>query len=132
MLWSPDSKRFAYVTSDKTHAGNLFRTPAPPPQRTQTTVYQSSGKSFAKVNLPLDQPPGKESDAEIRGAVMGHEFVTPVRWADANTLMLERHVYYEKLTPSSGSIHSFGHLYEITVSFKEDGTANTKWKLRDD
>jgi len=132
VLWSPDSKRFAYVTSDKTHAGNLFRTPAPPPQRTQTTVYQSSGKSFAKVNLPLDQPPGKESDAEIRGAVMGHEFVTPVRWADANTLMLERHVYYEKLTPSSGSIHSFGHLYEITVSFKEDGTANTKWKLRDD
>jgi uncharacterized delta-60 repeat protein len=132
VLWSPDSKRFAYVASDLSHAGNLFRTSPPPPQRTQTTVYQSSGNSFAKVNLPLDQPPGKESDPEIKGAVMGHEFVSPVRWANANTLILERHDYYEKLTPSSGSIHSFGHFYEITVSFKEDGTANTTWKLRDD
>ena len=36
------------------------------------------------------------------------------------------------LTPSSGDIHTFGHFYEITVSFKDDGTANTSWKLRDD
>src|SRR6266480_2409624 len=129
VLWSPDSKRFAYVASDLSHAGNLFRTPPPPPQRTQTTVYQSSGNSFAKVNLPLDQPPGKESDPEIKGAVMGHEFVSPVRWADANTLILERHDYYEKLTASSGSIQGFDRLYEITASFKDDGTTNTSWKL---
>ena len=132
VLWSPDSKRFAYVASDLSHAGNLFRTPAPPPQKTQTTVYQSSSKSFTKINLPLDQPPGKESDPEIRGAAMGHEFVSPVRWADANTLILERHDYYEKLTLPSGSIHGFARLYEITVSFKDDGTANTSWKLRED
>ena len=132
VLWSPDSKRFAYVTSDLSHAGNLFRTPPPPPQRTQTTVYQISGKSFAKVSLPLNQPPGKESDPEIKGAVMGHEFVSPVRWANANTLILNRHDYYEKLTPSSGSIHRFDRLYEITVSFKDDGIADTSWKLRDD
>jgi uncharacterized delta-60 repeat protein len=132
VLWSPDSKRFAYVTSNLSRAGNLFRTPPVPPQRRQTTVYQSSGKSFAKVNLPLDQPPGKESDSEIKGAVMGHEFVSPVRWADANTLILERHDYYEKLTASSGSIHGFDRLYEITVSFRNDGTADTSWKLRDD
>jgi uncharacterized delta-60 repeat protein len=131
VLWSPDSKRFAYVTSDLSHAGNLFRTSPPPPQRTQTKVYQSSGNSFAKVNLPLDQPPGKESDPEIKGAVMGHEFVSPVRWADANTLILERHDYYEKLTIPSGK-HSFVRLYEITVSFKDDGTANTSWKLSED
>jgi uncharacterized delta-60 repeat protein len=130
VLWSPDSKRFAYVASDLSHAGNLFRTPAPPPQKTQTTVYQSSGKSFTKIRLPLDQPPGKESDPEIRGAVVGHEFVSPVRWADANTLILERHDYYEKLTIPSGK-RSFVRLYEITVSFKDDGTANTSWKLRD-
>ncbi len=129
VLWSPDSKRFAYVTSDLSHAGNLFRTPQLPPQRRQTTVYQSSGNSFAKVNLPLDQPPGKESDPEIKGAVMGHEFVSPVRWADANTLILERHDYYEKLTASSGSIQGFDRLYEITASFKDDGTTNTSWKL---
>ena len=132
VLWSPDSKRFAYVASDLSHAGSLFRTPAPPPQRTQTTVYQISGKSFTKINLPLDQPPGKESDPEIRGAVLGHEFVSPIRWADANTLILERHDYYEKLMPSSGSVHGFDRLYEITVSFKDDRTANTSWKLRDD
>jgi uncharacterized delta-60 repeat protein len=132
VLWSPDSKRFAYVASDLSHAGNLFRNPPPPPQRTQTTVYQSSGKSFAKVDLALDQPPGKESDLEIKGAVMGHEFVTPVRWADANTLMLERHDYYEKLTLPSGSSHGFARLYEITVAFKNDGTADTSWKLRED
>jgi uncharacterized delta-60 repeat protein len=132
VLWSPDSKRFAYVASDLSHAGNLFRTPPLPPQTQRTTVYQRSGKSFARVNLPLDQPPGKENDPEIKGAVMGHEFVSPVRWANDNTLILERHDYYEKLTPSSGSIHSFARLYEITVSFKDDGAANTSWKLRDD
>jgi uncharacterized delta-60 repeat protein len=132
VLWSPDSKRFAYVASDLSLLRSLFSIPGPPPQRTQTTVYQSSGKSFTKVNLPLDQPPGKESDSEIKGAVMGHEFVSPVRWADGNTLILERHDYYEKLTLPSGSTHGFARLYEITVSFKEDGTANTSWKLRDD
>src|ERR1700730_1805064 len=132
VLWSPDSKRFAYVASDLTTSGGILTGSPLPPQRTQTTVYQSSGNSFAKVNLPPDQAPGKESDPEIKGAVMGHEFVSPVRWTNANTLILERHDYYEKLTPSAGYIHTFGHFYEITVSFKEDGTANTSWKLRDD
>ena len=132
VLWSPDSKRFAYVASDLSHAGRLFSKTAVPPQKTQTTVYQNSDKSFTKIDLPLDQPPGKENDPEIKGAVMGHEFVTPVRWADANTLILERHDYYEKLMPPSGSTHGFARLYEITVSFKDDGTANTSWKLRED
>jgi uncharacterized delta-60 repeat protein len=113
VLWSPDSKRFAYVSSS------------------QTTVYQSSGKSFTKINLPLDQPPGKESDAQIRGAVTDEENVTPTRWAKADTLILERFDNYEKLNPSSGRTHVF-RTYEITVSFKDDGTANTSWKLRSD
>jgi uncharacterized delta-60 repeat protein len=125
VLWSPDSKRFAYVASSP------FRTEAPPPQRTQTTVYQSSGKSFTKINLPLDQPPGKESDPQIRGAVMYEEYVTPTRWAKADTLILERFDHYTKLNPSSGRTH-VDRSYEITVSFKGDGTANTSWKLRDD
>ena len=63
---------------------------------------------------------------------MGHEFVSPIRWTNANTLTLEKHDYYEKLTPSSGTVHGFDRLYEITVSLKDDGTANTSWKLRDD
>jgi uncharacterized delta-60 repeat protein len=130
VLWSPDSKRFAYVASDLSPAGGLSS--AGPPQRTQTTLYQNSGESFTKVDLSLDKPPGKESDPEIKGAVMGHEFVSPVRWTNANTLVLEKHDYYEKVTPSSGSIHGFARLYEITVSFKDDGTANISWKLRED
>ena len=132
VLWSPDSKRFAYVASDQTTRGGIFPSPPLPPPRVQTTVYQISGKSCAKINLPLQQPPGKESDPEIRGAVVGHEFVSPVRWANANTIILERHDYYEKRTPSSGYIHGFDRLYEITVSSKDDGTANTSWKLRED
>ena len=119
VLWSPDSKRFAYVAS------NLRK-------GKQTTVYQSSGNSFAKVNLRFDQPPGKESDPEIKGAVMGLEFVSPVRWANANTLILERNDDYKKLTIPSRPNPGFARLYEITVSFKDDGTANTSWKLRDD
>jgi hypothetical protein len=132
VLWSPDSKRFAYVSIDTVHAGNPFSNPPAPPQKTQTTVYQLSGNSFAKVDVPLNHPPGQESDREIAGAVMEHDFVTPTRWEKPNTLILEKHDYYEKLTPSSGEIHEFARLYEITVSFKEDGTANTSWKLRDD
>lgn len=131
VLWSPDSKRFAYVASDL-RSGRLFRKAAAPPQKTQTTVYQNSDKSFTKIDLPFDQPPGKENDPAMKGAVMGHEFVTPVRWADANTLILERHDYYERLMPPAGSVHGFDRLYEITVSFKDDGTANTSWKLRED
>ena len=131
VLWSPDSKRFAYVAADL-RGGRLFRKAAAPPQKTQTTVYQNSDKSFTKIDLPFDQPPGKENDPEMKGAVMGHEFITPVRWADANTLILERHDYYERLMPPSGSIHAFARLYEITVSFKDGGMANTSWKLRDD
>jgi len=132
VLWSPDSKRFAYVSSDTLHGGNPFSNPPAPPQKTQTAVYQLSGNSFAKVDLPLNQAPGQESDREIARAAMGHDFVTPARWVSPNTLLLEKHDYYEKLTPSSGEIHGFARLYEITVSFKEDGTPSTSWKLRDD
>jgi uncharacterized delta-60 repeat protein len=121
VLWSPDSKRFAYQSADNTHI----------PQKIQTTVYQVSGKSFVKADLALNQPPGQEKDAEIARAAMGHDFITPTRWKNPNTLILEKHDYYEKLTPSSGEIHGFARLYEITVSFKEDGAANTTWKLRD-
>src|SRR6476646_7301327 len=43
VLWSPDSKRFAYVASDL-RGERLFRKAAAPPQKTQTTVYQNSDK----------------------------------------------------------------------------------------
>jgi uncharacterized delta-60 repeat protein len=132
VLWSADSKRFAYVSSDKIHFGNLSSNAAVPPQKTQTTVYQVSGNSFVKVDLPLNQPPGKDSDREVIGAAMIHDFVTPTRWENPKNLILEKHDYYEKLTSSSGEIHQVGRLYDITVSFKEDGTASTSWKIQAD
>src|SRR6266436_655419 len=132
VLWSADSKRFAYVSSDMIHFGNLSSNAAVPPQKTQTTVYQLSGNSFVKVDLPLNQPPGKDSDREVIGAAMIHDFVTPTRWENPKSLILEKHDYYEKLTSSSGEIHQVGRLYDITVSFKEDGTASTSWKLQAD
>lgn len=132
VLWSPDSKRFAYVSRDTLHGGNRFSNPPAPPETTQTAVYQLSGNSFVKVDLPLNKAPGQDSDREIARASMGHDFVTPTRWENPNTLILEKHDYYEKLTPSTGEIHGFARLYEITASFKEDGTASTSWKLRGD
>ncbi len=131
-IWSADSKRFAYVSSDMIHFGNLSSNAAVPPQKTQTTVYQLSGNSFVKVDLPLNQPPGKDSDREVIGAAMIHDFVTPTRWENPKSLILEKHDYYEKLTSSSGEIHQVGRLYDITVSFKEDGTASTSWKIQAD
>ena len=60
---------------------------------------------------------------------MSHDLVTPTRWENSNTLILEKHDYYENLAPSPGEIHGFARQYEITVSFKPDGTATTSWKL---
>ena len=84
-----------------------------------------------KIDLPFNEPPGKESDPELVGAVMAHDFVTATRWENPNTLILEKHDYYEKRSPSSGK-HGFARLYEVTVSFKEDGTASTSWNFRGD
>jgi hypothetical protein len=86
----------------------------------ESNKFQVSGNSFVKMDLPFNQPPGKESDPEMVGAVMAFDFVTPTRWENSNTLILEKHDYYEKLTPSSGK-HGFARLYEIMVSFKEEG-----------
>jgi hypothetical protein len=137
--WSPDSKRFAYVSSDLTQrAGNLFSTPRPAPQRKQTAVCQLSGESFARVDVPLGEVPGRADDAELQGAILGHDYVEPLRWSKPDVLILEKHEYYEKLKPATigdtkfESIHSFDRLYEITVTIGADGKATTVWKLRTD
>jgi hypothetical protein len=137
--WSPDSKRFAYVSSDSAPpAGNLFSTPRPVPQRKQTAVYQLSGESFVRVEVPLSEVPGRANDAELQGAILGHDYVEPLRWSKPNVLVLEKHEYYEKLKPATigetkfESIHSFDRLYQITVTIGPDGKAAATWKLRTD
>lgn len=139
VLWAPDSKRFAYVSSDLTQrAGNLFSNPRSAPQRKQTAVYQFSGESFARIEIPLGEVPGRADDAELQDAILGHDYVEPLRWSKPDVLVLEKHEYYEKLKPSAigdtkfESIHSFDRLYEITVTIGPDGKATTVWKLRTD
>ena len=138
-LWSPDSKRVACLSSDLTEQrGNLFSTPRPAPLRKQTAVYQLSGDSFSRVDLPLSGAPGYENDKELERAILGHEYTEPVCWQKPNVLVLERHEYYEKLGPSEidglkfESIHTLARLYQITAAIAPDGKTTVSWKLRKD
>jgi len=139
VLWSPDSKRFAYRSSNLTpHERDLLSTPRPMPRRKQTAVYQVSGESFARVELPLSDVPGRENDEELKGAILGQDYIEPVRWAKANVLLLKRHEYYEKLGPTETggmkfeSIHTLARWYRITATIAPDGKAAVIWKLRKD
>lgn len=137
VLWAPDSKRFAYLSSDLTQpAGNLFSTPRPAPLKKKTAVYQASGDSFIRVDLPLDRVPGRENDDELTGAILGHEYTEPTRWKTPNVLVLERHEYYEVLKPMTvgdskfNSIHTLARWYWITATITPDGKASVVWKPR--
>jgi hypothetical protein len=138
-LWSPDSKRVACLSIDLTQQqGNLFSTPRPTPLRKQTAVYQLSGDAFARVDLPLSEVPGRESDTELERAILGHEYTEPIRWQKPNVLFLERHEYYEVMKPTEvegikfESIHTLSRWYRITATIAPDGKATVAWKLRKD
>jgi hypothetical protein len=139
VLWSPDSKRFAYMSSWlKQLPGKFSDVPPPAPKKIQTVVYQLAGESFAKVDLPLGEAPGREKDEELTGAVREHQYTEPIRWAKPDVLILQRHEYYRKFKPiiSGGvkfeSIIDLGRLYQITATIKPDGKAAVVWKLRKD
>jgi Bacterial SH3 domain len=138
-LWAPDSKRVACLSSDLTEQhGNLFSTPRPAPHKKQTAVYQLSGDLFRRVELPLGEVPGRDSDTELERAILGHEYTEPTRWQRPNVLVLQRHEYYEKMKPTAigdvkfESIHTFDRLYQITATIDADGKATVVWKLRKD
>jgi hypothetical protein len=86
----------------------------------------------------LSEVPGRDSDAEVEGAILGHEYTEAIRWEKPTVLILERHEYYEKLKPTVigevkfESIHSFDRLYQITATIAPDGKATAVWKLRKD
>ena len=139
VLWAPDSKRFAYMSAwMKQLPGKFSDVPPPAPKKKQTVVYQLAVESFAKVDLPLGEAPGREKDEELTGAVLGHEYTEPIRWAKPDVLILERHEYYRKFKPiTSGgvkfdSIIDLGRLYQITATIKPEGKAAVVWKLRKD
>jgi len=139
IVWSPDSKRFASLSIDMTEQqGNLFSEPRPAPHRKQTAVYQVTGDSWNRVELAFDKVPGRERDTELDGAILGHDYIEPVRWQKRNVLLLERHEYYERKTPvvvekvKFESIVGFGRWYWITATISPDGQATLVWKLRKD
>lgn len=138
-LWSPDSRRVACLSSDLTpQEGNLFSTPRPAPLRKQTAVYQLESDSFARVDLPLREAPGPESDHELEGAILGHEYTEPVRWQKPNVLVLTRHAYYQKMMRTKidnltfDSIHDLGRMYQITATIDPDGKSHATWKRLED
>ena len=47
----------------------------------------------------MDTVPGRERDTELEGAILGHDYIEPVRWQKPNVLLLERHEHYEKKKP---------------------------------
>lgn len=138
-LWSPDSKRVACLSIDLTEQrGDLFSTPRPAPQRKQTAVYQLSGETFTRVELPLSAVPGRDTDSELKGAILGHEYTEPMRWKKPNVLVLRRHEYYRKMMPTTvdnltfDSIHDLARQYLITATIASDSKATLVWKLRKD
>lgn len=138
-LWSPDSKRVACLSSDlSVEQGNLFSTPRPAPLRKKTAVYQLAGDSFARVELPLGEAPDRANDAEIKGAILGHDFIEPLRWQKPNVLLLSRHEYFRKMMPTEldgltfDSIHDLARSYQIKVTIASDGKAVAAWKLLKD
>ena len=111
VLWSPDSKRFAYFS------GALA-------SKAQTVVYQKSGEKFARADLPKVELPGRAGDAELIGAQHLWEFVEPLRWVGPDVLELRHHDYFEG-KHADGSIHSIGRTYLITRDFM-NGKATAK------
>lgn len=121
VLWAPDSKRFAYVSSDLTpmRAGGLKK---------QTAVFQLTGQAFSKVELPLAEKSGAESDAKLSGATLIHDFVEPVDWLTPTVLKIRRHDYYQT-KDESGSRSDSVRVYDITANIGADGKAAIDTKL---
>jgi hypothetical protein len=137
-MWSSDSKRVACLSSDLTpQEGNPFSSPHPAPQRRQTAVYQRAGENFVRVSLTPTDPPDRETDEQLKDAVLMHRYTEPLRWKNPNVLLLRRHEYYRKIMPTTvdgltfDSIHDLERQYQITATFDRDGKATVHWRQGD-
>ena len=132
-LWSPDSKRFAYMSANlqAEPRGNKFIETKDSHAIKQTTFYRKNGERFEKVPVALNEPPDRKQDRELKGATLEHAYTEPVRWTEADTVLLERHDYLQTNTGPGGSLEGHGRLYDITVNIPAEGDAVVKWKLND-
>jgi len=114
VLWSPDSKRFAYYS--KTDIDG------------RTVVYQrhDAAGAFHRVELPIEEMPGADRDPELKDAKRRQSFAEPTNWSEPAVLLLERHDYFEAIRPPDNSIEGIGRLYHITLAINEDATATVK------
>jgi hypothetical protein len=91
---------------------------------------------LGRVEIAVNNVRGRETDEEFIGAVLGNEFVDPVRWMEPNVLILQRHEYFQKLRPASigeatfEEVHSFSRGYELTATMRPDRNAAVVWKVR--
>jgi|SRR5579864_6927673 len=81
LVWSTDSRRFAYVRETKDD-----------PHHVDTRVFQRNGASFDEIKLP-DLPPPKLPSQASRSE-KDRVYIKPVRWPDTTSLELN----YEVIT----------------------------------
>ena len=138
VLWSPDSRRFAYLSTDLSSSGNTSGEPTPAPQKKQTILFEVTGDSCQRIEIAPTSPPDRADDRELDRAILGHEHTEPLRWINADTLVLQRHEYYQRLRPRQiekvqfNEVQSFDRLYEITVEIEDERTATAHWDRKRD
>jgi hypothetical protein len=94
----------------------------------QTAIFQLTGQTFDRIDLPLAETLGAEGDPKLRGATLIHDFVEPVRWVTPTVLKFARHDYYQS-TDKSGSSSDSVRVYDITATIGVDGKARIDSKL---
>ena len=118
VLWSPDSKCFAYFSGAEGQAA-------------QTVVYKAgANKFFARAKPPILSLPGREADPELRSATHLWTFEEPTSWTSSDVLVLLHHEYFEGKRADS-SIHSIGRTYEVTWNIATGESVAKPWKLEE-
>jgi hypothetical protein len=103
ILWTDDSQRFAAYSCAAQFSGH-------------TTVYQIAGDQVQTVALPVNDPPGRSADAELKGAKDIHTIIEPVRWSTPTTLEVGREDWF----------YGKYRFYHICVAIGADGKATVK------
>jgi hypothetical protein len=110
VLWSPDSRRFTACEGAFEDGVQLY----------EPKLYQLAGSSFKSLKLPdltlsFEEWPGKKG----RKGAHGREFILPVRWVDANTLVLKRECQCNVFSPTGEETDEkeWSLAHEITLTF---------------
>lgn len=106
VFWAADSQRFAAYSCGE-YSGH-------------TTIFQIEADTVRLIPLPVDPPPGRDADTQLKAAKLVHCFIEPVRWTTPTTLALDRREYFRS-TDVSATVHDIGRYYHITVTLGTNG-----------